>query len=230
MSLCLRYQYKARGGNTMYLSNINKEKLTDDDIQKIVYQGIKDSQKSTTYGLVFGNCMLINERVKTAVTAYKKGRIKKVIFTGGVDGISNQNKETISESFRMKEIAIKKGIKETDIIIEENSNNTFENVSNSLKLLPKDLTELVIITSEFHLKRCLGILKKDYSYLEIITIPSNDGFSDSNNWYLSDSTWNSGRSLATYEANLLIKYAKEGKIYDFDIPNLDKSFSKKKQF
>lgn len=58
-------------------------------------------------------------------------------------------------------------------------------------------------------------------------IPSKDGFSDSDNWFLSDNSWNSGRSLATYEANLLIKYAKEEKIENLDIINFNtKKFNK----
>ena len=78
----------------MLLTEINKENLSDDDIQNIVYQGIENSDKNTTYGLVFGNSLLIEERVKTAVEAYQKGKIKKIVFTGGVGGISNQTKET----------------------------------------------------------------------------------------------------------------------------------------
>ena len=53
--------------------------------------------------------------------------------------------------------------------------------------------------------------------LEVVTIPSSDGFSDRDNWFLSDDSWNSGRSLATYEAGLLVRYAKEGKIADLDV-------------
>lgn len=63
----------------------------------------------------------------------------------------------------------------------------------------------------------MAIIKQKFPNLEVILIPSKDGFSDSNNWFLSDNTWNSGRSLATYEANLLIRYAKEKKIVDIDI-------------
>ena len=63
---------------------------------------------------------------------------------------------------------------------------------------------------------------KDPSSLRIIS--SRDGFSDRDNWFLSDNSWNSGRSLATYEAHLLVKYAKEDKIYDLGI----KEFSQKK--
>lgn len=52
-------------------------------------------------------------------------------------------------------------------------------------------------------------------------IPSHDGIADRDNWFLSDGSWNTGRSLATYEAHLLIQYAREEKIYDLKI-NLDK--------
>ncbi len=121
-------------------------------------------------------------------------------------------------------------MKRENIIVEEDSNNTFENISNSLKLLPKLLDSLTIITSEFHLKRYLGVIKKDYQNLGIITISSKDVFSDNNNWYLSDLTWNSGRSLVTFEANTMIKYAKEEKISDFDIPNCDKDYPVKTKY
>lgn len=53
-------------------------------------------------------------------------------------------------------------------------------------------------------------------------IPSKDGFLDSDNWVLSDNSWNSDRSLATYEDNLLIKYAKENIIKDINVVDFDK--------
>ena len=96
-------------------------------------------------------------------------------------------------------------------------NNSFENVENAFKLIDKEVNSIAIITSEFHLKRCMAIIRKKFPNIEVIMIPSRDGFSDSDNWFLSDNSWNSGRSLATYEANLLIKYATENKIYDLEI-------------
>lgn len=76
----------------MRLTEIDKESLTDKEIEKIVYSDITDTDESTTYGIVFGNSMLIKERVKTAVDAYQQKRITKVIFTGGINGISNEEK------------------------------------------------------------------------------------------------------------------------------------------
>ena len=207
----------------MKLSLINNENLTDDMVDKIVYSDTCDNLRNTTYGIVFGNSMLIKERVNTAYDAYKSGRIKKVIFSGGSNGVSNQNNDTVAEAVKMRKLAIKLGIKEEDILIDDKSNNSFENVKNSFYLIKdQNITEIAIITSEFHLKRCYAIIKKIFPDINVIMIHSKDGFSDRDNWFLSDNSWNLGRSLATYEANLLIKYAKENKIMDLDIKDIDK--------
>lgn len=211
----------------MRLTEINKETLTDKEIEKIVYSDIIDTGETTTYGIVFGNSMLIKERVESAVLAYQSKRITKVIFTGGRNGISNEEKDGISEAQKMKALAIQKGITESDIITEEESNNTFENIDNTMKLLKQEnISEVALITSEFHLKRCMAIMKKKYPNIKTILIPSFDGFTDKNNWYLSDTSWNSGRSIVIYEANLLIRYAKEGKIENLNIEGLNKGLQK----
>ena len=112
-------------GDCVKLSEITKEILTNDDIQKIVYENIDDNGKSSIYGLVFGNSMLINERVSTAVDAYRNDRIKKIIFSGGSNGISNQDNDIIPEAIKMKKLAIELGVNEGDILIDDTSNNSF---------------------------------------------------------------------------------------------------------
>lgn len=59
----------------MKLSEINDENLSDEEIANIVYSNIKDNGKTSKYGLVFGNSMLIKERVLKAVELYNKKRI-----------------------------------------------------------------------------------------------------------------------------------------------------------
>lgn len=201
------------------LSEIESDTFSDEQIQKIVYSGIEDNGKNAEYAIVFGNSMLLNARVNTAVAEYKKGRVKKIVFTGGKNGISNQNEDPIPEAIKMKKLAMQLGVNEEDIIVEANSNNTFENIDNVFEMLPSHIHCVAIITSEFHLKRCMAIIKNKFPDVETILIASKDGFSDSDNWFLSDNSWNSGRSLATYEAGLLVKYAKKGQIYDLTIGN-----------
>jgi len=132
------------------LSQINDENLTDDQVNNIVYSDIEDDGLSSDYALVFGNSMLIKERVKTSVDAYKKGKVKKLIFMGGVNGVSNQDNSTIAEAIKMKELALSLGVNEDDILIDDTSNNTFENIENAMKLLPRSVNHISIITSEFH--------------------------------------------------------------------------------
>lgn len=199
----------------MKLTEMKFENLTDKDIQKIVYGDIYDDGKNAKYGIVFGNSMLIQERVATAVDAYKNGRVSKLIFCGGNGGVSNQNNDTIPEAIKMRELASKMGVNLDDILIDDKSNNTFENIDNAFQQI-EDISSIAIITSEFHLKRCMAIIKKKFPNIGVTMIPSKDGFSDRDNWFLSDNSWNSGRSIVTFEANLLIKLAKENKIYDLD--------------
>lgn len=204
------------------LSKIDDNNLTDEQIEKIVFSNIDDDNIPSEYALIFGNSMLIKERVTTAYNAYKAGRIRKLIFMGGTSGVSNQDNSNISEAEKMKKLAISLGVNEGDILIDDKSNNTFENIENAMKLLPSNIDHISIITSEFHLKRCYAILKKKYPSISVTMISSKDGFSDKDNWFLSDNSWNSGRSLVTYEAHLLVRYAKEDKIEDLEINNYEK--------
>ena len=71
----------------MKLSLINNETLTDAMIDKIVYSDTDDNLKNTNYGIVFGNSMLIKERVKTAYDAYRSGRIKKLYLVVVLAGL-----------------------------------------------------------------------------------------------------------------------------------------------
>ena len=84
----------------MKLSEIDKENLSDEDIDKIVYDNTSDNGQNSYYGLVFGNSVLLNERVEAAVLAYKNKRIKKIIFSGGINGISNSSNDLVPEAVR----------------------------------------------------------------------------------------------------------------------------------
>lgn len=205
----------------MKLSEISIDNLNDREIEKIVFSNIEDNGKSAKYGIVFGSYTLQKYRIETAFKMYNEGRVKKLILSGGSGGISNKNNQKIAEADIMKKILLEKGINEQDLILENTSNSTIENginVANILNDLKEDIHELMLISSEFHLKRCIAIMKKYYKEdIEYILVPAKDGFADKENWFLSEKVYNSGRNLVEFEADLLIKYAKENKIYDLEI-------------
>ncbi len=205
----------------MKLSEINNENLTDKQIEKIVFSNINDSGKSAKYGIIFGSYTLQKYRIEQAIKLYKEDRVEKLILTGGKGGISNKNNEDVPEAELMKASLVKNGISPQHLILDNSSNSTIENGINVAKILNnlhENIQEVILISSEFHLKRCMAIMKKYYkTNIDYILVPAKDGFTDKENWFLSEKAYNSGRNLVEFEANLLIKYAKEGKIYDLNI-------------
>lgn len=166
----------------MKLSEISIDNLNDREIEKIVFSNIEDNGKSAKYGIVFGSYTLQKYRIETAFKMYNEGRVKKLILSGGSGGISNKNNQKIAEADIMKKILLEKGINEQDLILENTSNSTIENginVANILNDLKEDIHELMLISSEFHLKRCIAIMKKYYKEdIEYILVPAKDGFAD----------------------------------------------------
>lgn len=211
----------------MKLSDYKNINLTNKDIDRIVFSNIYDSGESCNYALVFGHVMLINERTTKAVEMYKEGRVKKLVFMGGGYGDSNASDDHTPESHKMRDLAITMGVNPNDIIIEDSSTNTKENILYAIKLL--NLTEndtVMLITSEFHLKRCDALIKNIIPGIHTILVGVLDGVNDRDKWFNNDNIWinngkhGSGKSLVTNEANVLIKGAVNGELEDFEVDNL----------
>ncbi|EDU36022.1 hypothetical protein B2H94_12415 [Clostridium sporogenes] len=103
---------------------------------------------------------LLASRIDKGIEIYKnqleKGHPSKIIFTGakGAD-------EKISEGLAMWKYAKDKGIPNEHMIIEDQAVNTYENLSNSKKLLEEDYGtrekqyRCIVVTNNFHLFRSL---------------------------------------------------------------------------
>ena len=192
----------------------------DSLITDVVFSGISDNLKNNKWCIVFGNSVQIDERVNTIIQKYREGRFEKIILCGGTGGISNSANNSESEASRYKKKIVDAGIPETCIYLEEQSQNTFENIDNAMKILISEdgiVDSLSIITSEYHLKRCYLAFAKMYPHINITMIPAYDGYSDKDNWSNSSNEWNTGRCMVIWERNLLTKYAKNDKIADCDI-------------
>ncbi len=198
----------------------------DEFITEIVFGGIADDLKINDWCIVFGNSIQVDERVKTVIQKYREGRFKKIVLCGGTGGISNSSNNNESEARRYEKKIVEAGIPSSCIYLDEQSQNTFENIDNAMKIIAQEsgqVESLTIITSEYHLKRCYLAFAKKYPHISVTTIPAYDGYSDRNNWFNSTNDWNTGRCMVTWERNLLTRYAKEDKIADCEI-NKEKSF------
>lgn len=92
-------------------------------------------------------CKVLENRLISAIIYLQKFENSKVIVSGGT-GID----EPISEGYVMKKYLINHGIDKHRILVEDLSTNTFENLKNTKQIL-KDVDEILIITSKYHLFR-----------------------------------------------------------------------------
>lgn len=100
-----------------------------------------------------------NDRLMQAVELYRLGYCEKIFITGGSGEIFNQNHK---ESIILKNFLILLGIPESDIVIESQSKNTYENAIESARILnPKESQNTyLLITSAYHMRRAAGCFSK----------------------------------------------------------------------
>lgn len=105
------------------------------------------------------NFSMGSDRLFQILPYYQNGRIKKIIFTGGSGSVEfPENREGIFVKKYLNSI----GIKDTGLVIESESKNTYENavftkkIMDSLNLKGKFL----LVTSGSHMPRSLAVFKK----------------------------------------------------------------------
>jgi uncharacterized SAM-binding protein YcdF (DUF218 family) len=101
------------------------------------------------------------DRIWQALALYKKGKIKKILITGGSGYVTDRG---LNEAKQLKPYLIQIGIPEKDIIIEINSKNTYENAVETKKILVRSyphIKKCLLITSGQHMRRARAIFKKE---------------------------------------------------------------------
>ena len=97
----------------------------------------------------------IIRRVRTATDLYNNKQVNTLYFTGGF-GSTYQEK---SEAMVMKELALKNGVKDKDIVLEERSTSTWENLVYTGPMV-QDCESVVGISDRYHLARIRFLAKK----------------------------------------------------------------------
>jgi len=99
--------------------------------------------------------------IQTALL-YKKGHIKKILVSGGQNGVFKE--DNFSESGFIKKNLIELGIPAEDILIEEMSRNTIENAKFCKPILKENNlynNKIILITSGFHMQRAKAIFEQE---------------------------------------------------------------------
>lgn len=108
------------------------------------------------------------DRLFQAIELYRRGIIKKIVFSGGSGMLLRQEEK---EGTYVRRYLLDLGVPERDILIENSSRNTRENALFTKSLLDKELSgkKFLLITSGMHMRRALqcfskaGINVKPYS-------------------------------------------------------------------
>lgn len=96
---------------------------------------------------------LLKSRLDKALEWYHQTNYGKFIVSGG-----QGSDEVVSEAYAMKQYLIQNGVKETEIIVENKSTTTKENLLFSKKLMKED-SICVVSTSDFHVLRTAFLTK-----------------------------------------------------------------------
>ena len=93
-------------------------------------------------------------RLDEAINYYNKNQSVNIIVSGGIG-----EGETVSEASAMKNYLVENGVESNNIIKEEKSNTTLENIVYSIDII-EELNiskEVIIVTSDYHLFRAMTI-------------------------------------------------------------------------
>lgn len=160
-------------GLSIFMYVISNSFLVDEVVRAWEYTDDDIYLKSTRYdmAIVLGGMSRIDERQERAdfnfsgdrlfqtLELYHKGRVNKIFISGGSGSISHpEHREAIYIKKYLKNIAIP----DSNIIIESNSKNTYENAVFSKHILDslQFKGSILLVTSSFHMRRALAIFEK----------------------------------------------------------------------
>jgi uncharacterized SAM-binding protein YcdF (DUF218 family) len=96
---------------------------------------------------------VFRERINHAINLYRTGQVRKVIFTGG-----QGNPGEPTESSAARDYALQSGLPANDILIEEKSHNTYENILYAKQIADKNgIHKVLIVSDPLHMKRAMAM-------------------------------------------------------------------------
>lgn len=211
-------QEKSSSDKTNFkVSQIDKNNLTSDIVDKLLFTNIEDDGEPVDCIIVLGSIKASKYRVPVAVHEYQKGRANKLLLCGG--SVRDFAEGSMQEAEHMYHAAIAMGACEEDIILEKRSTNTVENVLGALMELQTSfwlnkINRVLLVTTTYHMRRSLAIARYLFpKHIEIIPCPADDNNTKRDNWTNSEE----GRARATSEVKNIISCVEQGVFPDFEI-------------
>ena len=201
----------------MLISRIKEEDLTIEVVDKLLFQGLEDTGENIDCIIVLGSVKAAKYRVPVAVDAYKAGRASKLLLCGGKLREFPDGK--YSEAEHMRQAALELGVAVEDVILENASQNTVENILFALIELQRTfwlnkVRSVLLVTTAYHMRRSLAIARYLLPrHITVIPCPANDNNTRRDNWMNTPV----GIERAKGEAMKIVSSVINGVIPDFEI-------------
>lgn len=118
---------------------------TSADVAMVLGAAVNDTEPSPVF----------QARIDQAIELYKQGRVRYLLFTGGLSA-----EDSLAESQAARAYAISRGVAEKDILIEERSETTHQNLVEAQRVMKEhNLTSAIIVSDPLHLRRALAMAK-----------------------------------------------------------------------
>ncbi len=201
----------------MLVSEIKEKDLTFEIVDRLLFQDLEDTEESADCIIVLGSAKAAKYRVPVAVDAYRAGRAGKIMLCGGA--LRDFTVEKCSEAEHMYKAVLESGVSEENIILENSSQNTVENILFALVELQRafwlnKVRRVLLVTTAYHMRRSLAIARYLFpEHISIVPCPANDSNTRRDNWMNSSA----GIERAKGEAMNIVSCVINGVIPDFEI-------------
>lgn len=147
---------------------------------KEIYNYMSLNQKIEKCDLIIG-CGCTNLNIpKLCSKLYKEGYAPKVLFCGGYGKVT-QDIFKKSEAELYKEIALKEGVKEKDILVENRSKNTYENFLFTKELIKEnnlEVNSILIVHRKSYERRTLNTARKIFKDKKLMITSEDISFAE----------------------------------------------------
>lgn len=201
----------------MLVSKIKEADLTAQVIDRLLFEGLEDTGETADCIIVLGSVKAAKYRIPVAADAYKAGRARKIILCGGK--VREFPEGSCSEAEHMHQAALASGVAAEDIILENTSQNTVENIRYGLEVLQQtfglnEVRRVLLVTTAYHMRRSLAIARHLFpAHIAVLPCPANDNNTRRENWMHSLA----GTARVKGEAMKIVSYILDGMLPDFEI-------------
>ena len=97
----------------------------------------------------------LENRCRRALELYREGMARKLILCGG-----QGRNEPVSEAQAMRRYMLENGVCETDVLLEDRSRSTVENLANAREMMQTQGFETaLVVTSDYHVQRTRWLVR-----------------------------------------------------------------------